>query len=75
MLLNSSVNPAFERIPMIALDPARANAFPPEIHIRAGQKEGYIAIFQIADWISRIINQKTIQKEWKIQDAWYAFWL
>ncbi|MHC4307054.1 MAG: hypothetical protein ACYSR7_00300 [Planctomycetota bacterium] len=44
MLLNSSVNPAFKRIPMIALDPARADAFPPELLIRAGQKEGYIAI-------------------------------
>jgi len=70
MLLNSSINPAFEKTPGVAL-----KSFPSERFIRAGRKEGYITIFQIADWILRIVNQKTIQKEWINQNAWYAFWL
>ncbi len=68
MLLNSSVNPAFKRIPMIALDPARADAFPPELLIPGrpkGRVYSNIAMLQIADWILRTVNQKTIQKEWK----------
>jgi hypothetical protein len=64
MLLNSSVNPAFDEIPMVARE-----SFPSERLIRAGRNEEYITIFQIADWILRIVNQKTIQKEWKNQNA------
>ncbi|MGR3292619.1 MAG: hypothetical protein ACUZ9M_01225, partial [Candidatus Scalindua sp.] len=37
---------------------ADADAFPSERLIRAGRNEEYITIFQIADWILRIVNQK-----------------
>jgi hypothetical protein len=77
--------PLSRRFQGLRWNPARADAdafpSPPECSsgwrerfIRAGRKEGYITIFQIADWILRIANQKTIQKEWKNQNAWYAFW-
>jgi len=44
ILLNLSVDPAFEKTPKVTL-----KSFPSERFIRAGRKEGYLTIFQIAD--------------------------
>jgi hypothetical protein len=66
MLLNSSINPAFDRIPMVAQEPrhGRRRRLPVRMIYPGGPKEEYITIFQIAYWILRIVNQKTILKEW-----------